>query len=93
MRALARFGFRVLEAAAGEHALALAEMSSPHVVITEATLPRRGGLEQYVRDHKIPHIVTVTDAMAIPAVDAVAVLEKPFSLLLLLNHVFRALRA
>ena len=73
--------------------MALAEMSSPYVVISEATLPRRKGLEHYVRNHGIPHIATVTDITGALPVDAVAVLEKPFSLNLLLNHVYRVLRS
>jgi CheY-like chemotaxis protein len=89
---LKRFGFQVLEAAAGEHALTLAQEAAPRVVITEATLPRDDRFQEYVQAQGIPCIVTVTNAEGVVPPHAAAVLEKPFSLKELLNEVFRVLR-
>jgi CheY-like chemotaxis protein len=89
---LKRFGFEVLEAAAGEDALTLAQQASPRIVITEATLPRDDRFQEYVQAHGIPCIVTVTNAEGVVPSHAAAVLEKPFPLRELLNEVFRLLR-
>jgi CheY-like chemotaxis protein len=90
--ALQRFGFQVLDAVAGEDALALAEAYTPAAVIAEATLPRDDDFQAYLRERRIPYIVTVTnDEGTVPA-DATAVLEKPFELPDLLREVFRVLR-
>ena len=87
-----RLGFRVLEAAAGEEALALAEAHLPCVVIAESTLPRDDNFQAYVRAHRIPCIATVTNEQGTVPPQAVAVLEKPFALSELQREVFRVLR-
>jgi DNA-binding response OmpR family regulator len=92
-RGLQRSGFQVLEAAAGEDALALAEAHSPSIVIAESTLPRDDAFQSYMRLRGLPCIVTVTNDEGVVLPDAAAVLEKPFSLKTLLNEVFRVLRA
>jgi DNA-binding response OmpR family regulator len=91
-RGLARFGFRVVEAATGEEALALAVEASPSVVVAELTLPRDDELQAFIRAHRIPYIVTTTNDFGVAPADAVAVLEKPFALSALLAEVFRVLR-
>ena len=92
MMALERCGFEVLEAAAGEEALALAEANPPALVIAESTLPRDNEFQTYVCEQGIPHIVTVTNDQGTVPPNVVAILEKPFSLTELLREVFRALR-
>ncbi len=89
---LERFGFQVFEAATGEEALALTEQCAPRLTVAELTLPRDDAFQAYVRLHRIPYIVTVaTEYDAVPA-NAVVVLEKPFSLTVLLQEVFRIVR-
>ena len=87
-----RLGFHVLEAAAGEEALALAEAYPPCVVITESTLPRDDDFQAYVLARQIPCIATITNEQGTVPPEAVAVLEKPFELSELLREVFRVLR-
>jgi DNA-binding response OmpR family regulator len=93
VRALDRFGFDVIEAADGEEALRLVETCSPGAVIAELTLPRDDRFQDYVRSHGIPYIVTVTTDVSSPPDGVVAVLEKPFSLDVLLDAVFGVLRS
>lgn len=90
--ALSRRGFDVVEATSGEQALSAVEERSPSVVIAEATLPRDDQFQHRVHRRQIPYIVTKTnDEGAVPP-DAVAVLEKPFSLGELLEIVTRVIR-
>ena len=91
-RALERFSFRVVEAATGEDALALALESSPSVVVAESTLPRDDELQAFIRANSIPYIVTTTNDLGVVPADAVAVLEKPFPLEDLMAQVFRVVR-
>jgi len=91
-RGLERFGFEVLEAATGPEALTLAGGRPLHAVIADLTLPYDDVFQDYVRSHRIPYIVTVTTDEGIVPPDAAAVLEKPFSLSVLLDAVFHVVR-
>ncbi len=91
--ALARFGFEVLAAATGEDALAFVEFRTPCAAIAELTLPRDDAFQARVRIGDVPYIVTVTNDEQAPPSYAVAVLEKPFSLDVLMAAVFRVVRS
>ena len=92
-RGLERCGFDVVEAARGETALELARRRSPRVVVAEATLPRDDEFQTYVQLNRIPCIVTITNDEGVVPPGTAAVLEKPFSLPVLLGEVFRVLRS
>jgi DNA-binding response OmpR family regulator len=92
VRYLNLFGFQVEEAADGEAALAAVRSYRPHVVVTEASLPRGAELApRLATEFKVPFIVTVTnDAVPVPP-EAAAVLVKPFPLGALLEEVRKVL--
>jgi two-component system, OmpR family, response regulator RegX3 len=92
VRYLSLFGFQVEEAANGEEALAAWDAVRPHVVVTDARLPRSSELTpRLALEADVPFIVTVTDDAAPVPPGARAVLFKPFSLETMLAEVRRAL--
>jgi two-component system response regulator MprA len=92
VRYLNLFGFQVEEAADGEEALAAVRTYRPHIVVTEARLPRGGELTpRLATEFNVPFIVTITDETAPIPPEAFAVLLKPFPLGTLLEEVRKVL--
>ena len=82
---LARLGCRVLTAADGEEALALAHAHAPDVVLSDVMMPRCTGLELLAalqadeRLARIP-VILMSAAVDVDARQAFAFLPKPFRL-------------
>jgi DNA-binding response OmpR family regulator len=92
VRYLSLYGFQVEEAGDGEEALAAVRTCRPHIVVTEARLPRGAALApRLVGEFSVPFIVTITDdSVPIPP-EAFAVLLKPFPLSAMLEEMRRVL--
>lgn len=92
VRYLNLFGFQVEEAANGEEALEAVRTYRPHIVVTEARLPRGAELTpRLVNEFNVPFIVTITDDTAPIPPEAFAVLLKPFPLGTMLDEVRKVL--
>src|ERR1051325_10042892 len=99
VRYLARHNFEVTEASNGEEALQRILAATPHVILTDWSLPSMPArrlcqwLEQSWRTRRIPVILMIGDYQGDPLPPVAGTLVKPFALTTMLEEIRRVIRA